>query len=49
MGLDADTAKLRAQIFVWAGGRSHGADMQWRHDVLKHLVEIISPQETTGN
>ena len=41
LGLDRTSARLGAQIIVWVGSRSTGADMRWRHRVLRETLAIV--------
>ena len=46
-GLDEHTASVRAQIVVWVGSRAQGATNAWRFEVLRELMDLVSPTDIT--
>jgi AcrR family transcriptional regulator len=45
MGLDESTASVRAQMIVWMVSGYRSADEAWRLEVLKELMDLVSPPD----
>ena len=48
LGYDDGTATRRAQVIVWIGSRSDGTPIEWRHQVLKEIVEMVLASAPRG-